>query len=197
MKNITLNQITLVCVDCIDLNRAQSVINICNKYITFGDIKLLSSIKSENSILINHINNIQDYSKFILCELNNYINTEFVLLIQHDGYILNPFAWTDNFLKYDYIGATWFYKDKYNVGNGGFSLRSKKFLEKIQHTTLTKYHPEDHVICRIYGKHFKDNGITFAPEEIANKFSIEGKPYSGQFGFHGFHTKNRINIIED
>ena len=32
-------------------------------------------------------------------ELNNYIDTDFVLIVQHDGFIINPSSWNDDFLK--------------------------------------------------------------------------------------------------
>ena len=35
----------------------------------------------------------------------NMLITDFVLTIQHDGFILNPDAWRDDFFDYDYIGA--------------------------------------------------------------------------------------------
>lgn len=84
-------------------------------------------------------------------ELNKYIETSYVLIIQYDGFILNPDAWTDEFLEYDYIGAPWWYTDDCNVGNGGFSLRSKKLLEILANDdSILETHPEDHHICRTY-----------------------------------------------
>lgn len=48
-------------------------------------------------------------------ELNKYIETDYVLIVQYDGFILNPKAWMDEFLEYDYIGAPWWYTDNYNI----------------------------------------------------------------------------------
>ena len=81
--------------------------------------------------------------------LNNYIDSDFVLIIQDDGHIVNPHLWDNEFLNYDYIGAPWPNNKKWknrfskydekvssniirnfnlnNIGNGGFSLRSKNF----------------------------------------------------------------------
>ncbi len=39
--------------------------------------------------------------------INSYVATPFALVIQYDGFILNPDAWRDEFLDYDYIGAPW------------------------------------------------------------------------------------------
>ena len=46
---------------------------------------------------------INDYNNFCLFELTNYIQTEFSLLIQYDGYVLRPNKWKDYFLDFDYI----------------------------------------------------------------------------------------------
>lgn len=125
-------------------------------------------------------------------DLYKYVDTDYVLIIQSDGYVKNPTAWMDEWLSYDYIGATWWYNDKFNVGNGGFSLRSRKLLQILAtDRNIVRTHPEDHHICRTYGRYLtKKCGIRFAPDEVAKKFSIEGykqkdKTYSGQFGFHG------------
>ncbi len=48
-----------------------------------------------------------DYSRFVMKELLPHVETEHVLLIQWDGYVVHPDAWSDDFLHYDYIGARW------------------------------------------------------------------------------------------
>ena len=62
--------------------------------------------------------------------MNNYFDTDYVLTFQSDGFILNPDAWTDEFFNYDYIGAPWG-DNRYAVGNGGFSFRSKKLMNFV------------------------------------------------------------------
>jgi len=130
---------------------------------------------------------LQKYSHFVVKELNNFVDTDFVMLFQNDGFIDNIDKWTDRFLDYDYIGAPWWYKDENNVGNGGFSVRSKKLLKVLaDDEKIEKVVPEDHHICRTYGKYLREkHGIKFAPEELALKFSVEHGIYKDQFGFHG------------
>ena len=70
--------------------------------------------------------NGNDYNQFILKDLNSHITTDFVLVIQYDGFVINPHKWDIKFSEYDYIGAPWPWAKDYQVGNGGFSLRSKK-----------------------------------------------------------------------
>jgi hypothetical protein len=141
------------------------------------------------------------------------VNTEFNLLIQADGYAVNVDAWTNAFFEYDYIGATWPKEcEGRNVGNGGFSWRSKKlyqaiidlrskysiedFLQgsSIDETWFDKFSgrsiPEDNLIGKVYRPTLERvYGIRFAPSELADQFSIEtnaNSPWIGQsFGFHG------------
>lgn len=196
-----LNNVTLLGIDCIDINRLIKAAEICCKDFEFSEVKLLSSIPSDNKnvIKIKTIGSFREYSQFVLKELNEYIDTDFVLIIQHDGFILNPTAWDDEYLKYDYIGAPLLVEDKLVVGNGGFSLRSKKLLEllqkdddiKIEVTSSDRYaENEDWIISVIMRKYLESLGVKFAPVELAHKFSFEknkeyGAYWSDQFGFHG------------
>ena len=118
----------------------------------------------------------------------------------------------DEWLKYDYIGAPWpLVKDSYidpfgnqhQVGNGGFSLRSKKLLEvptKVEVPWETNnsdfywmppgvvnYH-EDGNIC-VHNRHiFVEQGCEFAPVDVAVRFSQENRIPECEgitpFGFH-------------
>jgi hypothetical protein len=137
-------------------------------------------------------------------------------MIQADGYAVNASAWTDHFYEYDYIGAVWPKEDDgRNVGNGGFSWRSKK-LSKALIDIRSKYSledivseirstdywqdkffgqsiPEDNFIAKIYRPKLEaEYGVRFAPPAIADQFSIETNaksPWLGRsFGFHGHLT---------
>lgn len=206
-----LKTVTLLGIDCVDLKRLNVAMEICQKYFEFADIKKLTSLPAgdlKNVVKINQINSTAEYSNFVISELNKYVETDHVLIVQYDGFILNPDAWEDKFLKYDYIGAPWLVADwsvkNFNfpvgllgawvVGNGGFSLRSKKLLSltaKLFHDNkFEKYDPEDVAISVYYRQLLEENGIKFAPVEIAKQFSFEGGGLSnyfwdGQFGFHG------------
>jgi len=80
-------------------------------------------------------------------------DTDFVINFHSDGFIQNPKAWTDDFLNYDYIGAPIIpnfqniNKSSQNtvfpfIGNGGFSLRSKKLCQKIKKLKEINYLPK-------------------------------------------------------
>ncbi len=140
---IELPEVTLLGIDCVNTERLQDALDICEKDIKFGASKLLTSLCSDDRRFtpITHIGKINEYSRFCLENLHRYVDTEHVLIVQYDGFILNPRLWRDEFLDYDYIGAPWFVADwlvqdftfpkrllgTRIVGNGGFSLRSKKY----------------------------------------------------------------------
>lgn len=170
------------------------------------------------NVRIQNLNQKYAYDFFILSQLPNYIDTTHYLIIQSDGFIMNPLAWNDLWLQYDYIGAPWALHPYHcwpphanvtldnNVGNGGFSLRSLKLAKQVQKIfcSLSKsstfypemWYPEDCFICRDLRPLLeKEYQIKFAPVFEAQKFSCENRPYNGQFGFHGKETMS-INGIK-
>lgn len=154
-------------------------------------------------IHIPPIKRIEDYNKIITRDLQKYISTDFCLVIQYDGFIINSNQFSPHFLEYDYIGAPWPHFDTMNVGNGGFSWRSRKLIEAV--ATLNYSDPsvaEDIFICRDQRINLeKNNSIKFAPKEIATHFSVESVPARfPTFGFHGvFHLpaiyRNNIDFF--
>lgn len=220
MNKLELDRITLIGIDCVDIERLVKAALICMNYCNFPKVKLLTNLEYKyipgiEFINIKPVNSLQEYSLFVLSELTKYVDTEFALIFQHDGFILNPDAWTDEFLNYDYIGSPW--NDRFikyarkvqptnydfitNVGNGGFSLRSKKLLEMTTDNDLVGFNikianaGEDVYICLWYGQILNALGIKFAPPEIAEKFSVEFQKWNGSFGFHD--KKTDISLWKD
>jgi hypothetical protein len=170
------------------------------KTIKFGKVKILTGLHNINftdpDIQIQHVNipSYQEYSRFCIKRLNEYVDTDFCLIYHTDGFIINPHLWTDEFLQYDYIGAPWplyfnWVDPNKRVGNGGFCLRSKKFLEESSKLNYTGGN-EDYQLCYVFDEVLKRNGIKFAPVELASKFSLEmntelNDDINKVFGFHG------------
>ena len=129
------------------------------------------------------------YSQIILKDLYRHVATSHVLVIQWDGYVVNPELWDDHFLDCDYIGAPW--RDG-SVGNGGFSLRSRRLLHALQDRGFTEVsEAEDAAICGIFRARLTGEfKIVFAEAALARRFSFEMEVepiFSGSrtFGFHG------------
>lgn len=169
------------------------------KFIWFTDRPDLK-VDGVEVVNIDPFTSKRDYSEFIIKKIDVYFETSHCLVIQHDGYVLNGQMWEDSWLQYDYIGAPWLYPDPdRNVGNGGFSLRSKKLQNALANDSeIEIVEPEDEIIGRLYRRLLeKRYGIKFAPEVIAHWFSFElHEPYMATFGFHGyFHPPFRPIVV--
>jgi hypothetical protein len=215
---IFLEEVTLVCLDTRNtlvaiesmsrsLSQAQFAKNILftSKNLCSEDILHKAKVLNIKLVFIPEIKSITEYSYFILAKLDDYISTNFCLVTQWDSWIIDSTFWNQDYLNYDYIGAIWPHYSFNQIGNGGFSLRSKKLLKSSKKLIMssTKFHTpliEDDYICREKREIFEKNyQIKFPTNNIANKFSIErnGIP-SKTFGFHGmFHFSFVIKKDED
>lgn len=182
--------VTLFGIDAHDPKGIERAANICLKQVEFGSVRIITE---------RLFTGREAYSRFCIESMAEHVTTSHVLIIHPDGYIQNPLAWRDQWLQYDYIGATWDWYNQHQVGNGGFCLRSKKLLDILARIDCNKFnvHPEDDFICRQAREWLEaEHGIRFAPVEVAKKFSIEGyglwhnlNIYNGEFGFHGYYVR--------
>ena len=142
-------------------------------------------------IPIPPIQSLSEYNRIITKNLAEHLKAEFCLVIQYDGFIVNPDQFSPHFYFYDYIGAPWPHFETMNVGNGGFSWRSRKLVDAVASLDYDALSiAEDLFICRQERPNLeKSFGIKFAPTAIASHFSCESVsvPFP-TFGFHGiFH----------
>jgi hypothetical protein len=135
-----------------------------------------------------------EYSRFILKALAEHISTSHALCVQWDGFVVDGAAWDPAFLNFDYIGAPWpHFSDGHNVGNGGFSLRSRRLLEACRDLPFDGTQLEDVLICRQWRPELERRGIRFAPESVARRFAYERtSPRGDEFGFHGAFNLVRL-----
>lgn len=189
-----LPSVTLCAVDCLNPMLALRALDICGLQCNFGDVVFLSDTANQYKLdgcrmeVIPRIGSVAEYSRFVLKELGRYCNTEHMLLVQWDGYIINPQSWRPEFLEYDYIGAPWgWLQDDLCVGNGGFSLRSRRLFDALLDDEIIDLDPEDEAIGRRYRPLLESKyGIRFAPKVVAAAFSYETTyPEGAPFGFHG------------
>lgn len=190
--NIKLPTVTLCALDTANVELTIRAMKLCRNVCDFGDAVLITDkIVKESGIRVESIPSFENREigwNFGFKHLHKFINTDFVLLVQWDGYILDAKAWNNDFLIYDYIGATWPQHMVNSVGNGGFNLRSTKLMKLLANEFDAPLSvPEDEYICRtlrpeLEMKHF----IKFPPTDIANAFSYERSALDKPtFGFHG------------
>lgn len=215
---IYLPQVTLISVSTRDHQAAVEALRYSTRGIKFGAVKLVSDIEPDNLygfIKYEHVDRfetIDDWNKYLFYDLHKHVDTALCFLSHADGFIVNPEVFDVRFLSYSYIGAPWpaipgFYLtpegEQIRVGNS-VSIRSKELMElpsKIgipwERNPDGNYN-EDTMIAVHRRKFFIDNGCTFAPLELACKFSFETaipenagiKP----FAFHKWHDEGHHNF---
>lgn len=160
--------------------------------------------------------NLYDYSVFAMKELNQFIDTDHVVMCHYDGFAVNGEYWKDSFLQYDYIGSATHYKHPplnnilvnarllgkvkqqwYSLG-GGFCLRSKKMLNALAdpkiETTFFNYAFNSYWSCEdisigiVYKKFLEEKyDIKFGSIEDSIEFCAEILTgYNYCLGFHGW-----------
>lgn len=161
-----------------------------DEVVTFSNQEILSGARN---IHVEHFPSVKDYCEFMLRGMLEHVNTDYILFVQWDAMAYNPAMWTDQFLDYDYIGAPWPWEAPgFNIGNGGFSLRSRRLLEALQDPVIQmdannpKGVNEDQVIGISYKTYLEAKyNIKYPSVELAQQFSFELGDYRPSFGFHG------------
>jgi len=196
---LQLPNVTLLAIDCVHPAMACRALSYSAREIDFAGVILFTSADdvSCRGVTVRTIEPISDlagYSRFCLKELFKHITTDFIITVQTDGFIINPNLWREEFLEYDYIGAPWPASAPWcirnRVGNGGFSLRSRRFLELAAQLD-DEYKHEDVLLTNTRYDYFIAKGCRYAPVEVALHFALEAKipdcdyNLNNCFGFHG------------
>lgn len=199
-RRLPLPRVTVAIADCVSFKGASRVLQHCINLCEFGAAQFFTHEEEANpyKIKIPKIDSKKAYSHFMIKELGKHLTTDFVLVVQTDGFIVNIDKWTDDFLKYDYIGAPWHVSQlkkemnpDHRVGNGGFSMRSKALqLFLSEDPNILDTHPEDVIICQTYRDYLEDKGFTFAPVELAHQFACENYLWNSAFGHHQYFSLN-------
>lgn len=177
---IELPQVTLITLSGVDYMPTDHLLALkrSQKGIKFGAVKYVQ---------LSEIVDLGSYSRAMIYELPKYVDTEYCLTVQADGWVINPELWNDEWLKYDYIGAPWpvpsdpiSYRDKdgvlRRVGNGAVSLRSQRLLRAGKLNKWESFYGfdnEDGFICVNKVHVYEAAGCKIAPLEVAKYFSKE------------------------
>ena len=176
----------------------------CDKYsVELQVAKNLVPGKDIRSLCIDLVENL--HSRF---------KTQYILTIQDDGFPMRP-GLGEFVGKWDYVGAPWVhhttffdvYPYKYCVGNGGFSLRSKRICE-IASKIYKKWFAhvpywwylvgDDTFYCKTLRFWFRKavQGIIWPTPEQAADFSIESNKELLTGGPPlGFHAKGFVEYV--
>jgi len=198
---LNLPDVTLLCVDTRTPALAIAAMQRCLAQVRFADALLLTEPSqiavAPPGIGLRQVavDSIAAYSQLMLRGLLPHVHSSHVLVVQWDGFVLDATQWNQAFLQFDYIGAPLRGEPASRaVGNGGFSLRSRKLLQALLDPAMTMGHPEDLCICHENRERLeRDHGLRFAPLELAARFSYERiVPGHATFGFHGLFNLQRV-----
>jgi hypothetical protein len=150
---IDLSNVTLVSIDSVEDHYSKSNIRLAaisriipelTKEIKFGDILMINPFGKSKNLLDYDFNpiwkdyrgagapkNINWYSNYVVKKLPFLIKTEWYLIIQWDGFPINPHKWSNEFFEYPFLGGG------HSVYNGGFSLRHTETMCKMAQTDET------------------------------------------------------------
>jgi len=166
-------------------NNCKFMIDICKNI--SKNIKIIT--------LQKEINSINDYSNLLkTTEFWNYIKGDKVLIYQEDSFIFSNNI--EEFSEYDYIGAPW--REEIlpiNVGNGGFSLRTRRAMIDVIDTVNEEKTNKDEVISEdvFFSKHMQRLNIgKIADKDIALKFSTELIYSKDSFAGHQFWISDAL-----
>lgn len=199
-RRLALPQVTLCAVTSVNVAATVKALEHSMAQIDFAACKLFTDTEivpapiGVTVIKIPQLSSAAAYSDFILNNLVDHIETSHCLITQWDGYVLDASKWQSSFLDFDYIGARWpQFVDGHDVGNGGFSLRSRRLMETCKSPEFQCSHPEDVAIGRVNRDWMERRGMRFANGAIADSFSAEREgSLQSSFGFHGVWHMPRV-----
>lgn len=226
---IELPNVTLVAIDVISPRRTLDAMHRVQRHCRFRDAVLLTNLVCHShldskAVRLKHHEESNaifeipgdngrvchpDYELSNLIEPVNEFQdgTTHILYMESDSGIINPDAWSEEFLGFDFVGAPWPVHQfdgwpscdgiSNAVGNFGFSLRSRRFCELVAQKAVASEDKArfscDAWACRTIRPELERSGIRYAPVAVASRFSCEDRIYSGQFGFHGRMTMQMNN----
>lgn len=193
---LNLPDVTLVLIETREHDLAKLALEDCERKAKFGDVLVFTDRPSMFIRADRRVITVPDWpekdgwSRCFWYDVPLHLRTSHTLGIQWDSWVVAPEMWNDEYLKYDYIGAPWWYKDGMNVGNGGFSLRSTKlcrFVRKNRDRYPCVNALDDDLYCRKYRPTLQTEGFVWAPQSLAQDFAFEcvrPDPNARHFGFH-------------
>jgi hypothetical protein len=143
--------------------------------------------------------NTNDYSKFMLYNLCDYIESDYTLIVHNDAYVLRPHKWEDKFLN-TITSARHFEKRAFYERRCRGACRKWRILASKQKmltifnelnlpftdngpVTITKMERSASTTESL----LEDKGIKFAPTDLAARFALEKvvkETVWDPFGFH-------------
>jgi hypothetical protein len=176
--------VTIIAYDNTDHpERTLKVIQYCRRFFNFADSILVCRVylKETGGVKMYPVEETgyAAAQQFESVCIGNYVLTDHCLYVSHDGCILNPDKWTNDWLDYDFVGAPWPNEvvfGGYRVGNTAFCLQSRKFMDlcSLCDPIYRNNIASDVFACQFMRPVFEvGHGVKYAPIDVAAAFSWE------------------------
>lgn len=195
---LDLSRVTLLFVETRAHKVTKRVIDDCIARVNFGDILIFTDkpdlipIPGARYIAVPDFPNKVEAGRFYYSKAMAHVETDFALMLEWDAGIFDETKWLPEFFSYDYIGAPWPYtisRGRFDVGNGGFTLMSKKLGHFICQHAQDFPCVTDMDVCKKYREQYENAGFVWPNSDLASCFAWElGERNPNHFGYHGAFT---------
>lgn len=211
---LSLPDVTLCLLNGNGQESGERIIRWLCSWIEFGEVFHLSPLKPSKPHNGEWVQLPEMSHKDAMCiqtkTMGAFLRTGYMLNIEPDGFPLHPERWSDDFFSWDYVGAPWgpgiFNSHVGRVGNGGCTLRSRKFIDAVKGLEYPKgFEWGDQWWTRIPHVHkaVVDAGCKYAPIDVAIRFAYEGPVpefpvwlHEWSFGFHCSQRHNKSGFLQ-
>lgn len=191
---LDLSPITLLFVETRAHEITRRVIEDCLTKVVFGDIVVFTDKPEVFAGLPVRLlpcidfPNKKEAGRFYYSEAMAAVTTDFALMLEWDAGIYDETKWKAEFFDYDYIGAPWVVRhgETHDVGNGGFTLISRKLGHALcdHRRDIPVYTDMD--VCRFARTKLEPLGFKWPQADLASRFAWELGPRNPEhFGYHG------------
>ena len=201
---LNLPDVTLVMVETLCHDLARLSVKDCMAKAKFGEVLVCTDMDLEITgttwVQVENWPSKLGWSEYLWYGVPQHVKTKQALLIQWDSGICQPEKWRDEFMDYDHIGAPWWWHPTgMDVGNTGFSLRSKRLMDfLVQHKdAFPVSDPEDVALSQHYRADLEKAGFKWPDYDTADLFAFECSAPSVTQGHFGYHAMRNWPMVFD
>ncbi len=175
--------VTLVCIDhtepALSLAAIEQTLNHCRFAETLFVTDLDLPIEEFRSIRTRAVRSPADRLQVLATDVAAQVRTAHALLIRWDAFVVNPGAWSDDFLDYDYVAPP-------QSMAGGFAFVSKRLLDALSGDAAAEARDLAGAVASVASRMRDAGALQIAPQSVCERFGFgESYPSGRPFGFEG------------
>jgi tetratricopeptide (TPR) repeat protein len=189
---LDLPSVTLVCLDCERQALALAALEQSMTRCRFAEVMFFT----DRDLGIEELEVIPNFTAttreqrfdFIAHRLASHVSTPHLLLIQWDAFVVNPAAWTDEFLAFDFVAPPASPRAAEDA-NEGIALLSTRLLRALERFADLPSRWDAAVERITHSDAGSGAELRLAPPALGKRFAFADAPPSGQpFGFQGLYN---------